>query len=321
MATLKILIVGLGQIGALYDIVGGSSALPLTHLRAVLENRGFEIKGLVDPDQDARQLVQSETGLSSDVFYDCPQAIPKQNFDVVVFACPPEGRCESLLEVIEFQPKVVVFEKPLVKNLDVAIQIQKICEQNEITAIVNFHRRYDQDHNKFSEALPQENPNKIIFHYTKGLWNYGSHGIDLIQNWFGAIQSAQGFSASDDNDPLVDGVLTLESGTNVHFISHQGQYDMFDFEVFYEDSKYSLQDGGIRKTRRMMQQNLHHKGYNHLGIEENVIEASKVYGLNELYEDVVRACADPAYILKGCSLDEAISGIKIIIQLIESAGQ
>lgn len=309
------LIIGLGQIGADYDLKLKDAILPLTHLKAMQQNKNFEIKALVDTNDDQRKKVEKFSKLSADVFY---KEIPHKPLDIAVFCCSPAERIKQLRDVVACRPKVIVFEKPLATNNRDAQEIKSICDEAGIRSVVNFHRRYDHDHTIFHEQLPKEPPYKIIFHYTKGIWNYGSHGIDLITNWFGAVKEVRGHSATGDGDPLVDGTLLLESGVIVNLIGHSGNYDMFDIEIFYSNSKYSLLAGGIDKISQSLEKDRYHSGYNHLGDRQDICKPSKVYGLKQLYEDISKACDEPEYSLKGCTLDEAISNVEIITQLTES---
>lgn len=306
MTKLKTLLIGLGQIGALYDLDAVTKGLPLTHLSAILENETYDIAGFVEPESAVRERVKKATGLSSDIFH---AVLPKDQFDVVVLACPPEHRLKQVEQIIDCAPQAIVFEKPLALTISEAHHIKHLCEAHNIKAVVNFHRRYDPDHQAFKAQLPDQPPYKIIFHYTKGLWNYGSHGIDLIQNWFSSVKEVV------NKEKLI-----LDDGTQVHLIAHDdGQYDMFDFEFFYEEAKYSLSDGGICKKKQTLEVDRYHKGYNHLDEAQDMMTPNKVYGLNMLYQDIAKACADSGYSLQGCSLGEAISGIEILKQLSRNA--
>ena len=102
-------------------------------------------------------------------------------------------------------------------------------------------------------------------------------------------------------------------------IADKNRYDVFEFEFFYEEAKYNLKNGGIVKTYQTIEKDRYHIGYDHLSDEKTLIKPSKVYGLRQLYEDVARTCHDTSYKLKGCHMNDAVSGIKIIEQLIQQA--
>jgi predicted dehydrogenase len=317
MSPLKTILIGLGQIGALNDL-HVKHEQPLSHLSALLQNDRFEIAALVDLDVNKTQQIQGTNKPSSEICFNDTGDIRNKSADIVIIATPPHDRINLLNQIIKLSPQLIVFEKPLALTSDEALKIRDICQKNSIKALVNFHRRYDGDHITFKSYLPSTPPEKIIFHYSKGLWNYGSHGIDLIQNWFGHISEARGFNLTPNTDDYVDGILKLKSGTIVHLISHKTEYDLFEFEFFYDSQIFTLRDGGINKTKQGIIKNLHHQGYSHLGPEENIIPPSKVYGLQNLYADIAKVCENPTYRLQGCSLDEAISGIKTIETLIKT---
>lgn len=314
----KTILIGLGQIGSLNDL-HVKHEQPLSHLSALLQNDRFEMTALVDTDVNKIKRIHSSNKVSSEICFNDTNCIKNKSANIVIMATPPHDRARLLNQIIDFLPQVIVFEKPLALTSDEALKIRDICQKNSIKALVNFHRRYDDDHITFKSHLPNTPPEKIIFNYSKGLWNYGSHGIDLIQNWFGHISEARGFNLTPNTDDHVDGILKLESGTIVHMISHKTEYDLFEFEFFYDSQKFTLCDGGITKTKQDIIKNLHHQGYSHLGPEENIIPPGKVYGLQNLYADIAKVCENPTYRLQGCSLDEAISGIKTIETLIKTA--
>lgn len=318
MAPIKTVLIGLGNIGALYDLESDCRAKPLTHLKAITQNSDFEIVAMVDPDASKRSLVQEKTGLAQYLFFGDVKDLNLDQVDVVVFAAPPEYRVSSLSFLMSLAPEVIIFEKPLAKDLSQAKEIEDLCAGK--TAVVNFHRRYDTDHQKFFELLPQKPPAKIIFHYTKGIWNYGSHGVDLLTNWFGSTADIIAARVvCEQEDPLIDAIIRLVNGTDVHFCAHKGQYDQFEFEIFYDDSKYNLRDGGILKTKQNVMHDVYHRGYSNLEREHEILAPSKVYGLENLYTNVSEHCKNECIPIKGCSVREAIEGLEVIESIIRKA--
>lgn len=314
----KIILIGLGKIGALNDL-HVKHEHPLSHLEAIALNDRIEIAALIDQDREKIKQIQSVKNISSNIFLNGTDSIVNTDAKIVVFACPPENRIEQLKSCLKIKPQVIVFEKPLSLTLSEGLEIKRLCDSENLKAVVNFHRRYDEGHNIFKRNLPEEAPSKIVFNYSKGLWNYGSHGIDLIQNWFGHITEARGLTLKTSGQDHVDAFLKLETGTTVHLVSHNTNYDLFELEFFYDNEKYALRDGGIRKTKQVIMPDLHHTGYNHLGPEKDIVPPGKVYGLQNLYADIVKVCENPLHTLKGCTLDEALSGIKTIETLIQTA--
>lgn len=315
----RAIIIGLGQIGALYDLKAEQGIEPLSHLRALIQNDDFEITALVDPDREKHALIQAHTSLPTDLFFEGADLVGQDSIDVIVFAAPPNNRAALLQSILRFKPRVIVFEKPIAFSLQEAEKIRDICDDNNIKAVVNFHRRYDKDHQLFKAQLPEHEPKHISFTYSKGLFNYGSHGIDLLQDWFGGLQIVSSVMNKSKDDPLIDAVLKLPDCGLVHFCACDGVYDQFEFEFKYDNAVYALRAGGIKKTKQIAQADRYHKGYQHLGSEALIAPESKVYGLKGLYEDISKACKNSDLSLKGCSLDDAIKGLHLVEQLIAEA--
>lgn len=320
MKKIKTALIGLGNIGALYDIDDPSDK-PRAHLKAILDHDDFEFAALVDPDMAKKERVSKHFSLNDDLFFSSINEIPNDlKFDLGVFACPPSGRLEQLQLLQKRGIKFCMFEKPFATSLQEAKNIEEFCNQNSINALVNFHRRYDDGLLSFKENLPKnEVPEKIIVHYTKGIKNYGSHAIDLLMDYFGDVKAVQSISTNDASDPLIDGALYFENGVVAHVIAHETDYDLFEFEFFYKDKKFTLSQGTTQKFVQHARENLIYKNYSHLGEHENMSIPKKISGMAGLYDDISSFFNKEKHILKGCDLTQAKKGMEIIENLLKSA--
>lgn len=321
MTVIQTLINGLGNIGAFYDIDEKSSDTVRTHLRAIAENESYEIVALVEPDANKWSAVQKYCGLDKDKFFRSIDELPNDlKIDLSVFAATPHDRHKNLQILQKHEVKFCVFEKPLANTLGDAEKIIKFCNQNSMQALINFHRRYDEKLLSFKELLPKdEMPKTIVVHYTKGIKNYGSHAIDLLMDYFGDVAAVQAVSANDVDDPLIDGVLHFENGVIAHLVSHETNYDLFEFEFFYKDKKFTLGQGTTQQWVQQTHKNLIYEGYSHLGDFEFISAPQKVSGMIGLYDDISCYFNNPKHILKGCDLQQAKKGMVIIENLLKSA--
>ena len=78
MSKYNVLLIGLGRIGALYDLeVPGEKSL--SHLRAILNNPAFNLVGLVDPAPAKHKTVQEHTDLTEDLFFRNHERVNQRN--------------------------------------------------------------------------------------------------------------------------------------------------------------------------------------------------------------------------------------------------
>lgn len=318
MAAIKTLIIGLGNIGALYDIDDPSPATR-THLKALIQNYDFEIIGLIDPDRNKSLKIKNHYNLDEDLFYLKLDDFNKQ-IDLVVFAAPPNNRLNDLKRVSELGAKFCVFEKPLDTDLQSSLEIIAFCQKKSIQALVNFHRRYDPSLNDFHAQLPaHEIPVKVVVHYSKGIKNYGSHAIDLLISYFGDASGVLASYSNRADDPLIDGVIEFNNGVHAHLISHHTKYDLFDFEFFYTDQKFSLLRGTTERLVQDAEEGRLYKGYSHLSDPKTLSQSISIGGLQELYIDISKYFVDKSHNLNGCTLSDAKKGMEMIETLLKSA--
>ena len=321
MRNIKVTLIGLGNIGAFYDINENSSGIARTHLRAIVENDNFEITALIEPDKSKWKAVQDYYKLNASHFYSALSEMPKNiEIDLAVFAAPPSERLENLKKLKKHGLKLCVFEKPMGASLVNAQKIEDFCNQNSIQAIVNFHRRYDVNLQHFKQYIMNDAvPSKVIVHYTKGIKNYGSHAIDLLMDYFGEVVAVQAIGLSAQNDPLIDGVLHFKNKVQAHLIGHDTDYDLFEFEFFCKSTKYTLAQGTTRQLVQHVRENLIYQNYTHLNDLEEISGTTKVSGMIGLYDDISCFFKDGTHILQGCNLKQAKKSMVIIENLLKSA--
>ena len=318
MKKIKTALIGLGNIGALYDI-NDPSNIPRTHLKAILGDENFEIIALVEPNTEKRTFVAHHYDLSANLFYETVDCISKDVcVDFAVFAVPPKNRLKNLRCLHGLGCNFFVFEKPLAEDLAKSEKIIDYCEKNSIEALVNFQRRYDEGMLEFKSALPKnEIPEKVVVHYSKGIKNYGSHAIDLLLDYFGDVKSLQTTYKNNALDPLIDGVLYFEKGMAAHFIGHNTNYDLFEFEFFYKNVKFTLANGTTQKLMQKTEKDLIYKNYAHLSDYKFVQPTKKINGLSGLYKDIGAFLNNSHDTLTGCRLADAKKSMVILENLLK----
>lgn len=176
---LKVLIVGAGNMGALYDIGNVNTLAPRSHLSGFQSNSIFKIVGIVDPDQNKLELIRIKSGFSD--LYKSISEVPEKSYDVVVIATSTKIRLEVIEQIIN-RTKLIFCEKPLAATLPEALKLAKMSKN--IPFFLNYSRRWNSAIKNTFERVKSGEFGKlqsIRTLYTKGYINNGSHQIDLLK--------------------------------------------------------------------------------------------------------------------------------------------
>ena len=183
----KVGLIGLGKVGALYD-VSSSSSSTMSHLNAIAKDNRFELSFAYDPCEATCASVKKYYGFHN-IFYnfvDLKSA--KLEADLIVVACPTNLHLEAIQAVLQFlKPKMILCEKPLAKNQIDSQKIAEICRQNHVEIITNFMRRSLPLFISIKEKITNQLPAKhdVVIKYSGCFMNNGSHFVDLMTYFFG----------------------------------------------------------------------------------------------------------------------------------------
>ena len=312
---IPLIILGLGRIGA--GNIGLAGNIPLSHLGAALSVGGFEIQGLIDPSEKKRRLVvENYPKINPDIVVDSLDALQSTHGAAIVIATPPEKRLELVTKLLNTKPGLLIIEKPLATDFETGQKIVTLCAAANTELRVNFNRRFDRRHIDL-RAIAPSNPKTIILRYGKGLYNYGSHLIDLLMNWYGPINSVQaignecGLELNNEQDRNISFCCHLEAGFDAYCIGIDGlSYDQFEIDIFDEDSRLEIADGGAIVRQYSPQTSKHYAGYTQLKQigPENVAPVS---GFTELYR-AMKAHFDNPQDLPGCNGHQALMNLAIL---------
>jgi predicted dehydrogenase len=180
-----------------------------------------------------------------------------------------------------------------------------------VTLRVNFPRRFDPALQK-TRQKQSGRPQKVVMRYGKGLTNYGSHLVDFLIDWFGAVTEVQAFGP----DPGPEGALTfccrMAAGFDAVIVGIGGlDYDQFEIDMFYPDRRVEFAALSIeRNVYRPVPDRLY-KNYTHLSPIAVESDISPIGGLIEVYRAMREHLLHNAA-LSGCTGEDALHGIAVI---------
>lgn len=316
---MKVAIAGLGRVGARYPAVsiGGGAPVVRNHLDAALATPDCRVIALIDPDPAARAEAASR----------CPDAarlgtledLAEGAAEVIVLATPTAGRRADVPTALRRRPKVLVVEKPLAATAADASAFLDMAGDLGVAVVVNFHRRFDPAIRRFGDAFPGR-PIRVIGRYSKGFYNYASHMIDLLIDWFGAVEAVQALGGpGPGEDPSIGFRLRFRDGPDAVVVGLDGlAYDQFDVDLFFADRRLTLANSGTEKWCQQAVDDLYYPGYPQLAAAQPIETPRPVGGLAELY-GALRDHFGEAKPLRGCSGSEALRGLAIQEAVLRSA--
>jgi predicted dehydrogenase len=185
-------VIGLGAVGAQYDLAPSFAESVMTHAKAIHMSRDFRLAGAVDPNEGARSAVSSayscETAESVDEFAN------EMNGGLVVVAVPDELHLEVVEKVLQVsRPAFVLCEKPMGATSEQARAIIDACKAADVILRVNYMRRSDPGAQEVRRRLVGNEfrtPVTGRLTFSGDLRHVGCHFIDLMRFWFGSVSVA-----------------------------------------------------------------------------------------------------------------------------------
>lgn len=244
----RTVIVGLGQIGLQADLALPADTHVYSHARAFDRHPAYSLVAGVDPCPGNRALFTQH--------YDLPalQGVGPELAafapEVVVIAVPTMAHAAVLEKILEHcRPKAVLCEKPLSYDPATSLRMVQDCEIAGCEMYVNYIRRADVAATEIRQRLVDgrlAKPIKGVAWYSKGVFNNGSHFIDLLQYWLGSVQShlllQAGRRLGQDFEP--DFLLRFTDGDVVFLAAQEEHYSHYTLELVARNGRLRYDLGG-----------------------------------------------------------------------------
>ncbi len=232
---LSVLIVGCGAIAGGYD-EGRAGRNVFSHAGAYRAHGGFRLAACVEPNAARRRrfMARWKVPRGFATLADCRRS--GLAFDVAS-VCTPTAAHEAALDALLAMPVRAVFaEKPLTANLAASRRIVRAYAKARRPLVVNYLRRWDPAMAALRNGLARGQWGRVqnvVAHYGKGLFNCGSHVVDLLGFLWGPLEPRAALRVRGDRtaaDPTVDAVFAGPGGAPVYLIGGDSRR-FFDFEI------------------------------------------------------------------------------------------
>jgi predicted dehydrogenase len=298
---------------------GELNPMPRTHLGAILQNSDFELVAAVDAKEHSRQNFENMWELGVPTFGNLN--LVKQKFDLVVIAVPTLAHYSVLKEALALKTAMIFCEKPFCANVAQAEEIAAQADQQKTAIVVNFHRRWDTKIREFKSIVEKqsEQPRSITIHYNKGLYNYASHIVDVVQMIFGEATLAKANRKGGAvDDPSHSASLKLKNGVWVDLIGVENtDYDLLEMEVYYSNVKFRLEFGGYNILAQESKSDIFFPGYSSLEQPKMLFSSGPVVGLVNAYREIAEVMRGTKN-TSSCTSVEAIKTHRILNGIVSS---
>jgi len=323
---LKIAIIGLGKIGAQYPNIIDNSYKNITyrnHLDAVLSLKETEIAALVEPDVSVQNTIKNKyPNIPHSTYYKNISLIPTDLAYIYILCTPTSLHFKNTMEILDKNIKILLIEKPLCLNSLEAKEIIKKAKLKNIELYINFNRRYDPHFLKIKNKYTTL-PKNILFRYSKGLYNYGSHFIDFVIDWFGEIKEVRANDfiklSNKIKDPNINFTMKTKSGIICNAVTlNDLNYDQFEIDIFYNNYKITFRNGGTEKYIMHKKNHLYYPSYTQLLMPNNLEEPNPIGNLRIFYDMVIDKYKKGT-IINCCNYIDGLHGIIVIEAIINSS--
>ncbi len=243
----NVLIIGAGNIGALYD--KPNSEFVLTHAHAFNLHEKFRLIGFVDLNKNKAESAAKIWGCQA--FESIKQVFINNKIDVISMAVSDDSHYKLLSKIAEFPVKFVIAEKPLAKTWEQASDLIELYKTKNIPMSVNYSRRFVPEFCKIKQDIKNNIYGSYISgtgYYGKGILHNGSHLLDFLRFMLGEINCVDYINHSfdfSDYDPSVSAVLTFDN--NQKFIIQHvncNLYTIFEIDLLFEKKRIRITDSG-----------------------------------------------------------------------------
>ncbi len=315
----KVLIIGAGNIGALYD--DSKDLEYLTHGHAFSDHPAFELVGFVDVDIHKAEKASRKWGGKS--YGSISEAFNHQKIDVVIVAVPDQYH-KSCLDALDGREiKLIVVEKPLADQLCDAFELLELFDGKKPYIMMNYSRRYVPEFIEVRDVIAEGKLGQFEHGhgvYGKGLLHNGSHMLDLLKFWIGTFKVEQVNESTVDyteSDPSVSGVISFENGGqfNLNYID-SNLYTVFELELYFKKGRLRMLKGGLEIELYEVSESDLYKGYKELSLSRTIkTQLDKAtYYLSEAINAYLRDDQ-----VSGCKLTEGYEMVKLCTEMIKSA--
>ena len=242
------IIVGLGNIGMLYDINIKDNNTILSHAKAIHTHYGFNLVAGVEKSSEKRSLFKKK--YSVPVYSNLNELFKNEkNVDTAVISTSSASHLKVCKDLVSHGVEHILCEKPMGLNENDTKKIYQLTNSKNITLLVNYIRRFDPEIIKIRKEIRNKkfgNVKSIVVFYSGELWNIASHFINLAQYFLDDDFLIDQLNINDENEEGgVNFYIRFKSGIVMNFVSClKKNFEIIDFYLITDTNIIILKNGG-----------------------------------------------------------------------------
>ena len=250
MAPGRALLVGCGNIGALYDLDDGPEADVRTHAHAYARlGIAFDV---VDPDADRRRRVSERYGARA---FESLSVVSPGAYGVASICTATHLHPEALTLFLDAGTPLIICEKPVADQLADVRRLRDLHRTARSVVQVNYMRRFLPAFRRLRAQILQWREEgarlvDVVVRYQRGLLNNGGHALDLLEFLFEspvALSDLRVEAAVADAfaaDPTVSGTFEF-LGATVKLVGLPAPPPaVFELDLVFADRRVQILDRG-----------------------------------------------------------------------------
>ena len=240
-------LVGLGRVGFGYDINLPLEEYVLSHARALSLHPNIEFVGAVD-NVNSKLRMFSDT-YSTPAYTSVGELLQSTQPDLIVIATPTILCTQVAQEILDrYSPRFILIEKPMSHNVMEAERLVNRCLELGVQLFVNYTRRSVPSFQAIRKGIQNgtyKGPFRGSAWYTNGIYNNGSHMINLFEYFFGGLLNFSKSSKLFERDSDFDLEVSIGfANCNLHlFPIPMDNYSTFGFTLFGSNGVLTLEPG------------------------------------------------------------------------------
>ncbi len=247
---ISVAIVGCGKIAGGYDEDGALGRSPRTHAAAYRAHAGVRLAACVEPDA-TRRTAFCRTWNVERSFPDLDAlAGSGMKLDVVSVCSPSACHAADLHSLLDMDVRGVICEKPLATDVAAARDLVARYRADRRPLAVAYMRRWDPNIAALAAQIRDGafgGLQSAVGFYGKGLFNNGSHLVDLISLLFGPpspVGARARFAGPSASDPTPDFELRTPGGAPIHLVAtDSARFDLFELTLVFDKAVVELREG------------------------------------------------------------------------------
>jgi predicted dehydrogenase len=249
MAKYEALLIGCGNIGALYDFDDYLGKV-LTHAKAYYLLRNKINLTITDLNLDLINKVSLKYKFKSTLINE----IDYSKYEIVSLTTPTDTHFNYLKTILQNNVPLVICEKPISLSKIELYELEELKKKSKSKIIVNYSRRFNTFYEELKDYFEENQAILKIKHinirYCRGFLNNCSHALDLINFLFSIDMTLENFKIIEkeydtfQKDPTISAVynekdfsINIKGFTNL-------SYFIFEIDFFFTDMKIKIKNLG-----------------------------------------------------------------------------